>query len=142
MSDSLSVTVAEAVRSEIDAGSFSQPIAAQRTWLPRYEPGQLIDTQVAVVPSGEKIVQATRVKNAHEVTLDVSVMRRVTDDAGADELSRLVEELADHLRLKRLTDFEAAIWSGTELYVTHSRQHLQEQNVFLSVFRVKYRVVR
>lgn len=142
MSESLSVTVAEAVKAAINSGTFSQNVIAQRTWLPRYEPGQLADTLVAVVPSGEKIAQATRAKNVHEVTLDVSVMGRIANDEDADQLSRLTEELADHLRLKRLDDYSEAVWSGTELYVTHSQQHLQEQNVFLSVFRVKYRVVR
>lgn len=142
MSDSLSVTVADAVAATLTAGEFAQPVIAHRTWLPRYEPQQLAATQVAVVPSGEKITQSTRTRNAHEVTVDVSVMQRIETDTAADALSLLVEQLADHLRLQRLTGFPPAVWSGTELYVTHSLQHLQEHNVFLSVFRVTYRVVR
>lgn len=142
MSDSLSVAVAEAVATALTGGDFSLPVTAHRTWLPRYEPQQLATTQVAVVPSGEKITQSTRSRNAHEVTVDVSVMQRITTDTAADGLSLLVEQLADHLRLQRLAGFPAAVWAGTELYVTHSQQHLQEHSVFLSVFQVTYRVVR
>ena len=142
MSVSLMLCVSDAVAGAINTGQFERPVTAKRTWLPRYEPSELETTQVAVVPAGESIKQSTRVKNIHEVSVDVSVMQRVADDAAADELSALVDELTDHLRLKRLVAFPTAVWIATEIQITHSHQHLQEQNVFLSVFRVTYRVVR
>ena len=64
------------------------------------------------------------------------------DNTEIDELMTLVDELADHLRFKRLTDYPNAAWLKTEQTVLYAPEHMAELRQFTSIVTFTYRVLR
>ena len=64
------------------------------------------------------------------------------EQAEIDALLDLVEQIADHLRLKRLPGAPAAAWAGIAHEPVVSGESLEQHRVFTSVLSVTYRVRR
>lgn len=136
------VSIADAVAAAINAGTFSQPVSAQRVYQPAFTLEELQELRVSVVPRTTGISAASRDSSTFECVVDVGVQKKIGEESEIDGLLDLAEEIADHLRLKRLPDFPDAAWLGIAHEPVVSPEALSEHRTFTSVLSVTYRVRR
>lgn len=134
--------IADAVTASLNAGTFSQPFTAQRVYQPAFTLEELAELRVSVVPRSTAIAVSSRDAGQFDHVIDVGVQKKVADDGEIDGLLDLVEEIADHLRLKRLPDFPEAAWLGIAHEPVVSSEAIVEHRAFTSVLTVTYRVRR
>jgi hypothetical protein len=137
--------IADAVAAHINAGTFSQPVSAVRMYQPAFTLEDLADLRVSVVPRTTAITAASRDSSEFECVVDVGVQKKLpAEDAQGviDGLLDLVEEIADHLRLKRLPDAPEAAWAGIAHEPVVSSESLEQHRVFTSVLSITYRMRR
>ncbi len=148
MTQSLIAQLTDAVVAELNAPgtSFEGLFAAERHYRPRFEieAGDLDDLRVTVVPRGITIEKATRAGDVHEVQIDVAVQQKLDDESPAaiDALMAIVQQIADHMRGRRLSAFDEAAWRRIENEPIYAVDHLDELRVFTSVLTLTYRVLR
>jgi len=144
MAESAVVQVADAVVASLNAGSFAPPFTAQRRYRPAFDLAELDTLRVSVVPKSVEITNATRSASYFDCTVDIGVQQKVdADDANAiDSLMDLVQQLADHLRLQRLSGLPEAVWLRIANEPVFAPEHLDQQRVFTSVISVTYRLRR
>lgn len=132
--------IAEAVAALINGGTYSQTLTAAVKFLPLI---QLPETEsgfvVQVAPRVRRIRIAARSYEYHDYTVDVGVMRRVSDDAEVDACLVLCEELIDRLRFTRLVDPPAA-FKAVRNRPAYLASHLERFRQFSSVIAVSYRL--
>ena len=144
----LPITIAEAVVTELNAGSFSRGFTATRRYVPKHELDSLADLTVTVVPKSLEITGGTRAVNQHDCEIDVAVQQRVAADAGlpdsgdADTLMDLVTEIEQALRMKPLNDLPTAHWVRSANNPIYSVEHLEQAMVFTSVLTFTFRVLQ
>lgn len=139
------VAIADAVAAHINAGTFSQPLSAERMFQPAFTLEDLGTLRVSVVPRTMAIAAASRDSSAFECVVDVGVQKKLPaedEQSEIDVLLDLVEEMTDHLRLKRLPDAPEAAWVGIAHEPVVSSESLEQHRVFTSVLSVTYRVRR
>lgn len=137
--------IADAVAAHVNAGSFSMPVSASRLYQPAFTLEELAELRVSVVPRTTAISAASRDSSAFECVIDVGVQRKLPaegEQAEIDALLNLVEEIADHLRLRRLPGAPDAAWAGIAHEPVISSESLEQHRVFTSVLSVTYRVRR
>ena len=141
---SMVIAVADAIVAALKAEPLK--LDAVRAYRPEFELAELKTLRVSVVPRGIEIVILNRNANQHDVSIDVGVQQKVdaADDAALDALMAKVQQIADELRLRRLTlpDNGSAVWVKTVNEPIYSPDHLQTKQVFTSVLTFTYRVVR
>lgn len=138
------VAIADAVVLALNAGAFSEPLAAERKYLPRFELPEMAQLHVTVVPKAVEVTSAARGSLTYEYKLDVAIQKRfdVGDALEIDPLVQLGEEIADHFRLKRLEGFPDAVWTRTEHTVLYLPEHMESLRQFTSVITFTFRVIR
>jgi hypothetical protein len=146
---SLITAIADAVVTDLNgaaAGTFAQTFTAARHYRPQFDLAELKTLRVSVVPKGIAITGLMRSANQHDVSVDVAVQKKVTPPpegaAELDGLMTLVEQIADYLRLRRLTALPGALWTKTDNVPVYSPDHLETKQVFTSVLTFTFRVVR
>lgn len=138
--------VADAVTASLNAasggGEFSQEFTAERLHQPSFELPELETLHVSVVPKSLTITNATRQHSFFDCAIDVGIQKRVAGDGEVDALLDLAQEIADHLRIKRLDEYPQAAW----LLIAHepvvASEHLDQNRQLTSVLTVTYRVKR
>jgi hypothetical protein len=142
---SVSIAIANAIAASLNAQGFVPAITAVRTHLPIFDLGQVGDAlKVSVVPRSVAVEGATRTSNFFDVATDIGVQQRVdpNDPTVIDTLLDLVEQIGDHLRLKRLDTFPDAQWLASEHDPILAAEHLERLSVFTSVLTITHRVTR
>jgi hypothetical protein len=107
---------------------------------PAFTLEDLKELRVSVVPRTTGITAASRDSSTFECVVDVGVQKKVSDESEIDGLLDLVEEIADHVRLKRLPDAPDAAWVGIAHEPVVSSEALEQHRAFTSVLSVTYRV--
>lgn len=136
------IAIADAVTASLNAGSFGQPFTAERLYQPAFELADLADLKVSVVPKGVTVATASRDGSYFDCAVDVGIQKKVADDAEIDGLVDVAEEIADHLRMKRLDGFPQAVWLSIEHEPVVAAEHLEQQRALTSILTVTYRVRR
>lgn len=136
------VAIADAVVSELNGAQFSLPFMAQRSYLPRFDLAEMKDLHVTVVPKSVTVAPGDRARNQHDYEIDVAIQKKVAGDADIDAMMSLVNEIADHMRLKRLGRSPTAAWVRTEYEPIYSQEHLDQLGQFTSVLTFTFRVMR
>ena len=54
----------------------------------------------------------------------------------------LVDEIADHFRMKRLDSLRAAVWVKTENEPLYAQEHMDQLRQFTSVLTFTFRMMR
>jgi len=134
--------IADAVVAELNAAEFSQPFEAKRSYLPRFDLAEMKDLHVTVVPKGVTGLPGTRAHNQHDYEIDVAVQKKTAADGQIDPLMRLVEEIADHFRSKRLEAMSNVAWVGTAHSPIYAPEHLEQLGQFTSVLTFAFRTMR
>jgi len=136
------INIADAVAASLNAASFGQPFTAERLYQPAFELADLADLKVSVVPKSVTIATASRDGSYFDCSVDVGIQKKIADDAEIDGLVDLAEEIADHLRMKRLDDVPEAVWLSIEHEPVVAAEHLEQQRALTSILTVTYRVRR
>jgi hypothetical protein len=136
--------IADAIVTELNAATFSQPVTAVRHYLPQFELKEMHTLHVTVVPKGVVLASSDRSRSQGDYSIDVAVQQKITtgNNAELDALTDLTEEIADHLRGRRLSSYPNAAWLKTEQSVLYAQEHLGELRQFTSVLTFTYRVLR
>jgi hypothetical protein len=138
-------TLADAVAEHINAGTYTEPVSAVRTYQPAFTLEELGELRVSVVPRTTTVIAASRESSTYEHVLDVGVQKKLPaedDQAAIDELLELTEAIGDRLRHTRLAGFPEAAWAGLAHEPVVSSESLEQHRVFTSVLSVTYRVRR
>ena len=136
--------IADAVAAELSAGTFSVPFQTIRAFRHEQTLPEGKELRVSVIPKGVAVVPVARAACTYTAEIFVAVMKKV-DDARPetiDPLLALVEEIVDFFRLRRLANFPAAAWVGTEVKPMVSTEHLEGLKQFTSLITVSWRVVK
>lgn len=137
--------VADAIASALNDGAFSQEFTAQRLYQPSFELADLDTLRVSVVPKSVTVTNASRTHAFLDCAVDIGVQKKLSAavenaDAEIEELLVLAEEIADHLRQKRLEAMPEALWVSLEHEPIFAPEHLDQHRQFTSVLTVTYRV--
>ncbi|MBX3363936.1 MAG: hypothetical protein KF866_04150 [Phycisphaeraceae bacterium] len=139
------IAIADAVTASLNAGSFGQPFTAERLYQPAFELADLSELKVSVVPKGVSIATASRDGSYFDCAVDIGIQKKIDPHEGDAEIASLLdlaEEIADHLRMKRLADVPEAVWLSIEHEPVVAAEHLEQQRALTSILTVTYRVRR
>jgi len=141
------IEIADAVVAELNGGAFGIPFQAQRHYKPTFDLAEMKDLRVTVVPRGVELSGASRSMTQTDVQIDIGVQRKlpadaVNDAAEIDALMRLVEEIADFFRSRRLSACPSAAWVRTENKPIYSPEHIEQLRQFTSVLTLTFRALR
>ncbi len=144
MSDAISI--ADAITTELSAATLSQPIAAERGYLPIFDLEEMDDAlHVTVVPAGDTQVALSRSMDQYDFVTEVGVQIRFPGQAfpsneNLDPYMTLVQEIRDFFRKRRLDTGTKAICTATE--ATYSDDHLERLHQFTALIKLRHRVMR
>jgi hypothetical protein len=136
------IAIADAVTASLNAGSFGLTFTAERLYQPAFELADLADLKVSVVPKGVTIATASRDGSYFDCAVDIGIQKKIADGTEIDGLVDLAEDIADHLRMKRLDGFPEAVWLSIEHEPVVAAEHLEQQRALTSILTVTYRVRR
>ena len=136
--------IADAVVQELNAGSWSLPLSAERHYRPLFDLADMAALHVTVVPKGVVVERADWSRSQFDYQVDVAVQKKVAavDNATLDPLTALVQEVADFLRGRRLAALPAAMCVAVRNEPIYAPEHLDELRQFTSVLTFTYRVAR
>lgn len=137
--------VADAIATALNDATFSQEFTAQRLYQPSFELADLETLRVSVVPKSVTVTNASRTHAFLDCAVDIGVQKKLSAavenaDTEIEELLVLAEEIADHLRQKRLEAMPEALWVSLEHEPIFAPEHLDQHRQFTSVLTVTYRV--
>ena len=137
------IDIAEAVKEELNGGTFSQAFTAQRHYQPVFELKDMKDLHVSIVPKDIEMQLATRNTSQHDCRIDVAVQKKVTvgDLAQLDQLMGLVEEIINFLARRKLSSVPNALWIKTANEPIYAAEHLEQFGQFTSIVTVTYRLI-
>jgi hypothetical protein len=142
------VQIADAVASELNSHSFSQPFTAVRAYLPEYELKDMGTLHVTVVPAEFTGEPSDRSRDREEHTVHVAVQQRLVPVDGAvpladlDGLMGLSEEIRDYLRDRPLSGCPGTRRVKTEHKPIYDPKHLRELHQFTGLLAFTYCIVR
>jgi len=137
------ITIADAVTTELNAGSFSQEIMAVRLLLPEFELSELSELKVTVVPKGVEMTPFSRQYTQYDFAIDIGIQKKLTGevDTQMPSMIALADEIVTFLRKRTLSALPAATWLRCLNDPVYSREHLAQSRVFTSVITVTYWMV-
>ena len=137
------IDIAEAVKEELNGGSFSQAFTAERHYQPTFELQEMKTLHVSVVPKDIEMQLATRNSSQHDCRIDVAVQKKVSvgDMAELDELMGLAEELISFLSRRKLASVPNALWIRTANEPIFAQEHLEQFGQFTSILTLTYRML-
>jgi len=138
------IDIADAVVTAINAATLSQPVQAERLYLPEFELKDMGTLHISVVPAELEEEIADRQRDSGDYTIHVAVQQRVGkfDNATLDGLMGLVEEIGDLFRHQQLPGYPQAQWLKTENRPIYDPKHLKEHGQFTSLLVLTFQVVR
>jgi hypothetical protein len=137
------LAIADAVVAQLNAASFSQPLTAERHYLPQFELADMTTLRVSVVPRSVASKGLDRNRDSFDYRIDVAVQKKLDPTPeNLDALMVLVEEIADHFRSEPLAGYPQARCTEVENVPVYAPEHLDEFRQFTSVLTLTFRVWR
>ena len=135
--------IAEAVKDELNGGSFSQPFTAERHYQPVFELKDMKTMHVTVVPKDIEMQLATRSSSQHDCRIDVAIQKKLetADLAEIDAMMDLVEEIAAFLCRRKLASVVGALWIKTANEPISATEHMEQFRQFTSILTLTYRLL-
>ena len=133
------LNLADAIVTDLNGHSFSQPFTAERGYLPTFELPELGDLKVIVVPKEDDGKLDTRTASTHDYAIDIGVQKKppTIDNADLDPLMLLVQEIADHFLFGQQA--AGATLIAPTVRVLYLQEHLQKLRQFTSVITLTFR---
>lgn len=137
------IDIAEAVKEELNGGTFSQSFTAQRHYQPTFELKDMKTLHVTVVPKDIEMQLATRNTSQHDCRIDVAIQKKLqsADLAEIDELMGLVEEIINFMSRRKLASAPSALWIKTVNEPIYATEHLEQFRQFTSILTLTYRLL-
>jgi hypothetical protein len=138
---SIVVQIADAVKAQLEAETFSLPVTVKRAYSPSYDLKDMDGVRVTVVPEGNQITNLDRNRFSNAVSVDVAVQRKVASDepATVDPLMGLMQEVIDCLKAnRRLTAFPDCSFMRADAKAIYSPAHVAEKRLFTAVTTFTY----
>ena len=139
--------VAQAVVDELNDATFSQSVAAVRSYYPVYKREEMDTLHVTVVPAGSDFSLSDRTTIGRDFVVDISVQKAVSpkDLVAVDTMVALVEEVADFFLGRRLSALVCGICPHVAMAPGSERgyieEHMETLSLFTGVIQVTVRVV-
>ena len=135
------IDIAEAVKDELNGGTFSQSFTAERHYQPVFELKDMKTLHVTVVPKDIEMQLATRNTSQHDCRVDVAIQKKLqsADLAEIDELMGLVEEIISFLSRRKLSFVPNALWIKTTNEPIYAAEHMEQFRQFSSILTLTYR---
>lgn len=134
------IEIAEAVKGDLDAGSFSLAFEPERKAYVKTDLRELPEgtLYVWVVPFAERKEIGTRGTREVEYDVLVGVVQRLATETNAaiDPLTLLVQEIDDYFDARSLGGREEE-WIASEMQA-YSQKHLDEQKVFFGTVKLTF----
>ena len=137
------IDIAEAVKDELNGGTFSQTFTAERHYQPVFELKDMKTLHVTVVPKDIEMQLATRNSSQHDCRIDVAVQKKleISDLAEIDEMMGLVEEVITFLSRRKLASVPNALWIKTANEPIYATEHMEQFRQFTSILTLTYRII-
>jgi len=144
---SLTIEVAEAVETAINAASFSiTPDSVVRSFFPEQRLSEIgTDLVINIVPGNRAIKRSARSRFEETIEISVSVEKKLTARTNAviDPLIALTEEVEDLLRARLTTAGSLdCIWTETSAEIPWSYDILKQEGLYFSLSKFTYRIDR
>jgi len=135
------IELADAIVTELNTHTFSQPVTAARYYLPTFDLQEMHTLHVSVVPTSVASQELTRARKSYDYTIDVGVQQKTDLNLGSlDVLVDLAEEIADHLDRQPLAAMPEARCVEITTDPVFAPEHLNELHQFTSIITVTYRL--
>ena len=133
------INVADAIVTELNGHSFSQPFAAARGYLPTFDLTEMNELKVTVVPKEDDGKLDTRTASTHEYAIDIGVQKKppTIENTDLDPLMLLVQEIADHFLFGQQA--AGATLISPTVRILYLQEHLQKLRQFTSVIALTFR---
>jgi len=135
--------IAGAVAWELNNKQWKISLTAWQWYRPRFEVEELDSLRVSVVPRSLTIEADGRAYDSREYRIDVAIQKKLKDELSMeiDELIGLVEDIARHFRLRRLTTLPGALCVKIENDPIYAIEHLEELRCFTSILTLTFRMI-
>lgn len=139
----IAIDIADAVVTELQSHTFSEPIVVSRRVLPEYELAELKDLTVTVVPKSVQITNITRQPSSFDVTVDIGIQQKIGKDTDAEvqRLSGVVTELVSYLDRRPLMGLPTVQFKSIVNDPVYVPEHLSQQRLFTSILTLTYKVI-
>lgn len=132
--------IADALVTDLNAQTFSQPFTAVRCYLPRHKLEDLATIQVCVVPKDDVGQRASRAQWQQDYKIDLAIQQKLGDDEQTqmDGLLLLGQEIADFLKAHPLSGNPAALieCGYAPLF---DPEHLEKHKTLTTVLNLTFR---
>jgi hypothetical protein len=136
--------IADSVTAQLNAADLSQPIDAERLYVPNFDLEDMKELRVSVVPREVQFLPMDRSQSRYHGKIDIAVQKKFKDgdNAEIDPLVALVEEIADVFRMKRLDSLVAARCIHVENSVLYSTEHWEQLRQFTSLLTLTFEMAK
>jgi len=133
--------IADAVVSTINGATLSQTVTAKRVYVSRSNLPDLATLQVIVAAKPNiDLARLDRSRWQENHQIDVVMQKRVANDAEADGLLGLAQDIFDLFKTAHLTSFNAVLTAAES--VPYWPDHMKESNVLTNVLTLTFQVGR
>lgn len=151
------VSVAEALKEMIAAGTFSQEFTPERSyadWALEFTKATPLRVDVVGVISKQKVELDDNESLRYKAPIDIAIRQRFEADEQSEEVGKegrvllskvdalmlLTQEIFASVMPQRLPEFDDAVWQSTEILVAPDKEMLRTHKQFLSVIRLTFEV--
>ena len=133
------IDVADAIVTELNGHSFSQPFTSVRGYLPTFDLTEMNELKVTVVPKEDDGKLDTRTASTHEYAIDIGIQKKppAVENADLDPLMLLTQEIADHFLFGQQA--AGATLIAPTVRILYLQEHLQKLRQFTSVVTLTFR---
>jgi len=133
------IDVANAIVTELNAATFSQPVTAERGFLPTFDLQEMNELKVTVVPKEDDGKLDTRNQSTHDYAIDIGIQKKPPniDNTELDPLMLLTQEIADHFLFGKQA--AGATLISPTVRILYLQEHLQKLRQFTSVVTLTFR---
>ena len=140
----LAIDIADAIVTELNDNTFSEPLVITRRVLPEFELADLKALTVTIVPSSIQIDNITRSSSSFNVTIDIGIQQKIGKDTDSEvsRLSGVVSEIVAFMNRRKLAGFSAAVFVSIANEPVYAPEHLSEKRLFTSIITLTYKVIQ
>lgn len=133
------LNLADAIVTDLNGHTFSQPFTAVRGYLPTFELPDLGDLKVTVVPKEDEGKLDTRASSLHDYSVEIGIQKKppTIDNGELDPLMLLTQEVADFFLFGKQPG--GATLFSSDIRILYLQEHLHKLRQFTSVVTLSFR---
>lgn len=138
---STTLTVADAVVTELNAASFSQAFTATRDVVPEFDATELASLAVTVVPVSNDMEQITRGQWKDEHEINIGIQKKLSGNVNTTiaDMATLVKEIAVYMRNRSLSALSTVRPIECKIEPVYDADYLSGTRIFMSLIKITYR---